>query len=300
MANLAYLRRAIVRTEMTEAGFSRVHLAAQPGACSQSRGFGRALAGTVAALVLAGAGGIPAAAGAATGRSVAEIQINLCADPAQVVRALRLQPESGAATTIWLFDTRALELNGEGLRLRLRQKASRAELTLKVAGQDCGRVDPAVLAPHGKCEADLHGTSFDDVVSLVRRLNKGQIDSLLAPGAAQGAALEAALAGAMTKNQRDVLAARRAALGDVAPVPASITRLGPASVRAYGRPGDAVTVEVWTMPGGQQFVELSEKVSRDAAIARRTQLLEHIGAAGIAVCTDQASQARSKLEILAR
>ena len=300
MANFAYSHSAIARAEVTGVGFSRVHVAGQPRSSSQSRGVGRALVGTVAALVLAGAGGIPAAAGTATGQSVAEIQINLCADPAQVVRALRLQPESGAATTIWLFDTRALELNGEGLRLRLRQKASRAELTLKVAGQDCGRVDPAVLAPHGKCEADLHGTSFDDVVSLVRRLDKGQVDSLLAPGAAQGAALEAALAGAMTKNQRDVLAARRAALGDVAPVPAGITRLGPASVRAYGRPGAAVTVEVWTMPGGQQFVELSEKVSRDAAIARRTQLLERIGAAGIAVCTDQASQARSKLEILAR
>ncbi len=83
-------------------------------------------------------------------------------------------------------------------------------------------------------------------------------------------------------------------------LPADIARLGPSTVRAYRGADRAYEVEVWTLPGGQQFVELSDKVQRGGALARRAELVQQVAAAGIAVCPDQDSQARNKLLILAR
>ena len=95
-----------------------------------------------------------------------------------------------------------------------------------------------------------------------------------------------------------MLAAQRSVAGDSALLPNDIARLGPSTVRAYrGRTGSFV-VEVWTLPGGQQFVELSEKVRREEALTRRAELTAKVGAAGVVVCPDQDSQARKKLEIL--
>jgi hypothetical protein len=90
-------------------------------------------------------------------RATAEVQINLCTDAAQVVRALDITAAAPRPLQVWLFDSPALALHGEGLRLRLREDGKHVELTLKVAGQDCRKADPARLRSRGKCEADLHG-----------------------------------------------------------------------------------------------------------------------------------------------
>ena len=114
--------------------------------------------------------------------SQAEVQINLCSAPARVISALGLV-EKGKPTTVWLFDSPALDLNRQGLRLRLRQQGKGSELTLKAAGQNCAQVDAAQLKPDGKCEADLHGDALDDVVSLTRQLDRQEHGRLLAPDA---------------------------------------------------------------------------------------------------------------------
>ena len=248
-------------------------------------------------LVCAGSGFLLAATDARSAESRAEVQINLCSAPTRVISALGLA-EKGKPTTVWLFDSPALELNRQGLRLRLRQQGKGSELTLKSAGQNCTQVDAALLKPDGKCEADLHGDSLDDVVSLTRRLDRQEHGGLLAPGASRGAVLAKTLVSTLAPNQRTMLAAQRGVAGDSALLPDDIARLGPSTVRAYrGRKGSFV-VEVWTLPGGQQFVELSEKVRREEALARRAELTATVGAAGVAICPDQDSQARKKLEIL--
>ena len=134
---------------------------------------------------------LAAAFAAADTRSVesqAEIQINLCSDSAQLVRELHLA-EQGKSTTVWLFDTPGLDLNRNGLRLRVRERGELADLTLKAAGQDCSKVDASLLGGQGKCEADLHGDSFEDVVSLERTLDRRSLNALLAPEAGSGAPL---------------------------------------------------------------------------------------------------------------
>jgi hypothetical protein len=248
------------------------------------------LAGAAAAVVC------PHDARAAESR--AEIQINLCSAPAQVIGALQLA-EKGKSTTVWLFDSPVLTLYQAGLRLRLREKGEGSDLTLKVAGQDCGTVDSALLRPDGKCEADLHGDALDDVVSLTRRLDAQARGPLLAADARNGAPLVEALKATLDPRQRTMLAARRGISG-AALLPEDIARLGPSTVRTYRSANQAYEVEVWTLPGGVQFVELSYKVPREAALARRADLLSQVTAAGLSICPDQESQARAKLAILAR
>ena len=229
----------------------------------------------------------------------AEIQINLCSAPGQVIRALQLS-KKGKATTVWLFDSPALALNQRGFRLRLREKGKNAELTLKVAGQNCASVEAGLLQPDGKCEADLHGDSLEDVVSLTRQLDAQNRGKLLAPEAARGAPLAAVLAAELDRNQRSALAAGRGVVSGAALLPEDIARLGPSRVRAYHSANEAHVVEVWTLPGGQQFVELSEKTRRDTALARRTVLIQKLSASGVVICSDQDSQAKIKLAILSR
>jgi hypothetical protein len=249
--------------------------------------------------LLAGAAVVVGQRDARAAESKAEIQINLCSTPAQAIGALKLA-EKGKSTTVWLFDSPTLSLNQAGLRLRLREQGKGSELTLKVAGQNCATVDSAVLQSDGKCEADLHGDAFDDVVSLTRRLDAQSRATLLAADTRRGAPLVVALKATLDARQRTMLAGQRGMAGGAALLPEDIARLGPSTVRAYRSASQAYEVEVWTLPGGRQFVELSDKVSRDAAFARRAELVQEVTAAGIAICPDQDSQARAKLVLLAR
>ena len=83
---------------------------------------------------------IAAEAAGVTGTQ-AEIQIGLCAPADRIVQALDLRPR-GTPIEVWQFDDAALVLFGRGLRLRLRMAADgRSEFTLKVADQDCARVE---------------------------------------------------------------------------------------------------------------------------------------------------------------
>jgi hypothetical protein len=209
---------------------------------------------------------VPAIAGAAA--SQAEVQINLCSDAAQVTRALALHPQD-KPVTVWLFDTATLDLHREALRLRLREQGRRSELTLKMGVQDCMRIDAARLRPGGKCEADLHGDTLDDVVSLSRPLDARQRATLL-PVDSAAAPLAVAL---------DAL-------------------LWPSTVQSYRRAGEPYIVEVWTLPAGERFIELSQKLPRSQALARRDELLAQLRSAGIEVCADQSSQALRKLQTM--
>ncbi len=246
-----------------------------------------------AALLLCAAAASGAAA--ADARQRAEVQINVCSDPAQVVRALALGA-TGDATTVWLFDTDRLELHRQGLRLRLRQ-AGRIELTLKAAGQNCKTVDKRMLRPDGKCEADLHGDQLEDVVSLSRSLGRDELRTLLPEPAAPKEPLADALWAQMSSGQRDLFATSRKSSGGR--LPRELRALGPSQLRGYRSSADDFVVEVWTLPKGQQFVELSQRATRDTAIALRARLLGRIASAGLTACADQQSQAGEKLRLLA-
>ncbi|MBS1133867.1 MAG: hypothetical protein H6R02_1008 [Burkholderiaceae bacterium] len=237
------------------------------------------------------------ASGAHAAELQAEIQLNLCSDPAQVVQRLQLAQE-GKLTTVWLFDTATQDLYRDGLRLRLRERGKRSELTLKIAGQNCLQTDPVLLNAHGKCEADLHGDAFDDVVSLTRSLDAQARAALLAPAVGRGAPLAAALSAVLDTNQRALLARRRGTTAGAPLIPQDIARLGPSTVRAYRHAKQPYVVEVWTLPGGAKFVELSQKLRRGAALARRSEIQQEVAAKGVVICADQDSQAQRKLELL--
>ena len=125
------------------------------------------------------------AAGAATPeRGVpatrAEVQIELCSPFPDIERSLKLRPD-GDPIEVWLFDDAGLTLFDRGVRVRLRAKGKRAELTIKVANQDCARIDAKMVPPKvGKCEIDVHGASMAGAVSLSRNLSHKEWTDLVA------------------------------------------------------------------------------------------------------------------------
>jgi len=153
-----------------------------------------------------------------------------------------------------------------------------------------------LLRPDGKCEADLHGDSLEDVVSLSRSLSRDELRTLLPQPGAPKEPLADALWAQMSGGQRDLLGASRHAVGGR--LPSELRALGPSQVRAYRSSADDFVVEVWTLPKGQQFVELSQRATRESAIALRARLLDRITSAGLTTCPDQQSQAGEKLRLL--
>jgi hypothetical protein len=219
----------------------------------------------------------------------AEVQINLCSPPGQIARALALQPEGTAPREAWYFETAGLDHHRRGAVFRLRSDGKRRELTLKVADQDCKRVAPGLLPPgEGKCEYDLHGADFKGAVSLSRNLDEAAFRGLL-DGSVP---LARALGPAQIRYLRDGLGAW--------PLAAGIERLGPVRIQPYRAKGQRFVVEAWLLPGGESFVEISEKTDHGAALRRREELLSILARAGVAVCEDQSSQALIKMRALAR
>jgi hypothetical protein len=217
----------------------------------------------------------------------AEIQINLCARPQDVIKGLALQPDEAGPTEVWYFDTAGLELNRRGLVFRLRRGDRKPELTLKVASQDCTQIKPAWLPKgEGKCEYDNHGALFSGTVSLVHTLDENAARALMAGRLP----LEKALGPAQIAYLRDVVSSW--------PPLSGIRPLGPMQIQSYRTRHASFDVAVWTLPAGETYIELSEKAAFKDVLHHRAELLEHLSHAGIAMCADQAGQGIERLGIL--
>lgn len=215
-----------------------------------------------------------------------EVQMSLCAPPADVVRALALRTR-GATYDVWLWDDAMQGLLARGLRLRLRARADGGELTLKVANQDCARIASDLIpAGEGKCEYDSHGEEVAGAVSLTRRVDDATTRDLIAGREAIGQALGVA----QVRYLRDVVHAW--------PLPAGLRALGPIAVRTYRSAGKPYDVDVSTLPSGERTVEISSKVELAKMGERRAAMLHDLAAAKIALCADQSGQAGAKLRSL--
>jgi hypothetical protein len=217
----------------------------------------------------------------------AEVQIGLCAPGERIVESLALRPR-GAPIDVWQFDDDALTLFDRGLRFRLRvEESGRAELALKVANQDCARLDRALVPEgEGKCEYDMYGGGTSGALSLTRRLTARTTRDLLAGRATLAQALDPAQVGYL----RDA-----AGLWTIS---AAVHRLGPMQVRTYRTKDGYYDVELSQLPGGEQFAEISRKVALSDAPSAMKEMTAILARSGIAMCTDQSSQARNKLHAL--
>ena len=229
------------------------------------------------------------ALGADAAGAQAEIQIGLCAPADQIVRALDLRPR-GTPIQVWQFDDAALTLFGRGLRLRLRVAADgSSQFTLKVADQDCARVDPKLVPPgEGKCEYDVYGTSKAGAVSLNRSLGIRSTDDLLARRVAPAQVLSPS----QIRYLREVVG--------VWPLPPGIHGLGPMQVRTYRTKGKRYDLDISQLPGGEQYAEISRKVPAADATRTMRAMEADLARAGVEMCADQSSQAVSKLRALLR
>ena len=225
-------------------------------------------------------------AAGATGTQ-AEIQMGLCAPAEKIVQALDLRPR-GTPIEVWQFDDAALVLLGRGLRLRLRMAADgRSEFTLKVADQDCARVDSELIPQgEGKCEYDVYGTSAAGAVSLTRRLDAKSMRDLLAGRIAPAQALSAS----QIRYLRETVG--------IWPLPPGIRALGPMQVRTYRTRGKLYDIDISQLPSGEQYAEISRKVPMTDATRTKEVMEAELSRAGVEMCADQSSQAANKLRAL--
>jgi len=214
----------------------------------------------------------------------AAVQINLCAASDAVVRALRLRPAESFES--WYFESPGRVHDKRGQAFRLRTGGSGPQLTLKVADQNCARVDPGLLpAAEARCEYDIHGVKPVGAVSITRSLSAESARALIAG--------RTALADALSPAQVHYL---QAAGGW--PLAADMRPLGPVRIRAYRSTGVKYVVEAWTLPGDERFVEISQKAPLIAAAALQGELETMLDRASVPRCADQTSQAAAKLDAM--
>ncbi len=221
-------------------------------------------------------------------RSQAEVQIGLCSPIDDIVQALDLRPR-GAPIEVWQFDEPAISLFARGLRLRLRVAADgRAELTLKVANQDCARFDARLVPPgRGKCEYDVYGTTTVGAVSVNSRLDARSTRELLAG--------RVAIANVLSPPQ-----IRYLRMVGVWPLPDGIRSLGPMQVQTYRTAGGPYAVDISHLPNGERYAEISAKVTQPDAASTMETMKAELQRAGVEMCVDQSSQAANKLRSLLR
>jgi len=247
-----------------------------------------AVATRIAALIVAASGLSFGSAATPDPGLRAEVQINLCDPLEQIVHALSLTADPARALEIWYFESPGLEQSARGVVFRLRLGAAERILTLKApATPDCARLDPALLpAGQGKCEADMHGESLRDTVSLDTALDEKTVRELLNGGVA----LASVLSPAQTRYLQTIAGAWPLA---------DLRRMGPVRVETLLPKGGLFVVEAWRLPGGQRFTEASQKTARADAPRLRAELIAKIDRAGVHLCSDQSSQSTAKLRILA-
>jgi hypothetical protein len=215
----------------------------------------------------------------------AEVQINLCEEPSAVIRALHLK-SAGAPFEAWYFETADFALFKQGVLFRLRIKAHGAELTLKVANQECADIAPALLPPReAKCEYDVHGEHVAGAVSITTNLDDAHLHVLSAnPGVLPDLLSPAQVAYLRNRG--------------VWPLAAPLQRVGPVRIQAFRHKGDEFVVEAWQLPAGQRYLEISQKTSQANAPRVHESLTARLGRSDVEVCADQGSQAGAKLQAL--
>jgi hypothetical protein len=212
--------------------------------------------------------------------------MSLCAPADEIKRAFELHPR-GAAFEVWLFDDKELSLFARGVRLRLRMMQHTAELTLKVADQECARLAAGVVpSGEGKCEYDSHGLEVAGAVSLSRTIDARLAEDLTSGGRS----VEAALSQAQVRFLREIVA--------LWPLPPGVRPLGPQRVHSWRAAHAPYIVDMTTLPSGEEFIELSRKVPLADAAQARTALDRDLARTGVASCADQSAQAINKLRAL--
>jgi hypothetical protein len=252
--------------------------------------FGAAVVCAMAAAAAAAAGGVVAPNPPPNADALrAEVQIGLCAPAAEIVRALDLRPRGGPIE-VWQFDDGDLTLLDRGVRLRLRVAADgRSTLTLKVADQDCARLDRGLVPRgQGKCEYDVYGDRQAGAVSLNLDLGATRTGDLLAGRVAPDRVLNAA----QLRYLREVVG--------FWPLPPGLRALGPMQVSRYRSSRGRYDVDVSRLPGGEQYAEISRKVKLPDAAQTMRAMAAVLTDAGIPACTDASSPAREKLRALLR
>jgi hypothetical protein len=217
----------------------------------------------------------------------AEVQINLCSEPGQIITALQLVRKEARPREIWYFDSAGLDLFRRGVLFRLRSTGRKHELTLKVGNQECGRVNPELL-PIGlaKCEYDVHGAHSVGAVSISRTLDESQVYRLL-EGQVELADL---LSPAQVRYLREV--------ADVWPLTPGMKRLGPALIETYHRKGRPFDVELWQLPSGRRYAEISQKCRLEDASRVQAELEEMLDRKKVNLCPDQGALAAERLKDL--
>jgi hypothetical protein len=204
---------------------------------------------------------------------------------------LRLSDDRSEERGIWFYDTPALDLFEAGAVLRARDvKGDDDDSTVKIRPLEAADVDPSWFAlDDWKCEIDRLPDRQVSSCSLTVVQGEDEIEEV--------AAGERAIDKLFSSKQEELLAAYGPAhawddLVALGPIPSRVWKLSTKALPAK------LTAELWTLPDGDQILELSMKVEAPDADDAQADLLEYLAARGLELASDQETKTRRALEAL--
>jgi hypothetical protein len=215
------------------------------------------------------------------------VETKLLLSPAETraaVAALRATKET--AGRIYFFDTAALDLLSQGAIVRLRQGA-KTDLTVKLRPPNGKKFATPSQASDGfKCEVDMTQEGANSSYSITTQLSRQQLPRT-------GTDLARLLSPAQMKLLQDAhVSVDWTAVKRIAEITSSDWQT--ASQPRLGK----LTLELWEWPGGKAL-ELSAKVSSDAASSTYAELQQLAKTKQLAMSADQRVKTRIALEAIA-
>lgn len=232
---------------------------------------------------------------AITSRNGVEFKVTVDASQAAALRKLlHLTDGKAEREHIRFYDTPKLDLYRQGIVLRSRVvKDGEDDVTVKLRPVDASRVDPHWFSESGfKVETDKVGERGVPSASLtlpVKHERIGDVDS-----GKHGV-------GSLFNHDQERLLAE---LGGKPIDIHALSVLGPAEARKWKTtPKDGpgpLTVEEWTLPNGQQVLEVSIRAAQQQSDAASAALSGYLKAQGIRVSSTQETKTQAALDYFAQ
>lgn len=216
------------------------------------------------------------------------VETKLLLSPAETQAAIAaLAATKETAGRVYFFDTAALDLLSQGAIVRLRQGA-KTDLTVKLRPPNGKNLSLPSQGRDGfKCEVDMTQEGANSSYSITTRLTTQELPRT-------GTDVARLLSSAQKKLLQDAHVSvdwttvkRIAEINSTGWRAASQPRLG------------KLTLELWEWPGGKAL-ELSAKVSSDAASSTYAELQQLAKTKQLAMSTDQRVKTRIALEAITR
>jgi len=203
---------------------------------------------------------------------IMEVKVDVAETDISIALAnLQLKTDAATVREIYFFDTQQLDLFHRNIILRARKDEKKGDFVVKVRPIDSSTIDPHWFSEPGfKCSIDVTTSDSKEQCVVKEKVAAEDIDNV-----ADGAQTIADL---LTKRQRTFAQS----YGFTDDLIANTATIGPMTSSEWDISADNdddMSAELWVLPQGQRFLELSTKVELGEdvkALAHLRQLLKKL------------------------